>query len=67
MASTVKTTFKEIFRSPFLKDTESDALRVLEQIRKAHPSSAGWVEIRGYVEPHNGKYRAVREHMQVKN
>lgn len=55
--------YKEKFISPYEKQTEEEALRVLNEIREAHPNSSGWVEVRGYVEKlPNGKYRAVREH-----
>lgn len=55
--------YTEIFRSPYEKQTEEEALRVLNEIREAHPISSGWVEKCGYVEKlPNGKYRAVREH-----
>ncbi|MBO5179181.1 MAG: hypothetical protein J6B87_02390 [Clostridia bacterium] len=58
-------TYHEIFVSPFEKDTESEALRVLQAIREAHPASHGWEEIRGFAERlPNGKYRAVREHVK---
>ena len=60
-------TFEEVFRSPFEKDTQSDALRTLEAIREAHPASSGWVEFAGYAEQlPNGKWRAVRHHAQYK-
>ena len=60
-------TFEEIFRSPFEKDTESDALRTLNAIREAHPATFGWVEFEGYAEKlPNGKWRAVRHHAQYK-
>lgn len=60
-------TFEETFRSPFEKDTESDALRTLNAIREEHPSSLGWVEFEGYVEKlPNGKWCAVRHHAQYK-
>ena len=60
-------TFEEIFRSPFEKDTESEALRTLNAIRESHPNSSGWVELNGYTEKlPNGKYRAVRHHAQYK-
>lgn len=55
--------FEETFISPFLKNTEGDALRVLTAIREAHPASSGWVEKRGFAEQlPNGKWRAVRQH-----
>ena len=57
--------YHETFVSPFEKDTEGDALRVLDAIRECHPASSGWVEIRGFVEQlPNGKFRAVRVHEQ---
>lgn len=59
----VAETFREVFISPFEKDTEGDALRVLQAIREAHSATFGWVEIRGFVEQlPNGKWRAVRVH-----
>ena len=58
--------YKEKFLSPMEKDTEKEALRVLNDIRESHPSSSGWREIQGYVEKlPNGKYRAVREHEKI--
>ena len=55
--------YQENFKSPFLKDTESEAQKVLDEIRLAHPASKGWEEIEAYVEQMpNGKYRAVRNH-----
>ena len=49
------------------KDTEDDALRVLDDIRSIHSSDYGWVEIKGFVEQlPNGKWRAVRHHVQYK-
>ena len=60
--------YRETFVSPFHKDTEGDALRVLDAIREAHPESSGWVEIRGFVERlPSGKYRAVRVHEHHKD
>lgn len=55
--------FEETFISPFEKDTEIDALKVLDDIRKEHDASQGWVERNAYVEQlPNGKWRAVRQH-----
>lgn len=55
--------FVETFESPFEKDTEEEALKVLDDIRKEHDSSHGWVEQYAYAEPlPNGKWRAVRRH-----
>ena len=42
--------YEETFKSPFEKDSESDARKVLEAIRDVHDSAHGWVEIEGYVE-----------------
>ena len=57
--------FEETFISPFEKETEGDALRVLEEIRKNHPPKKGWMEVMGFVEKlPNGKFRAVRIHAQ---
>ena len=55
--------FHEIFKSPFEKNTREEAMRVLDEIRAAHPASHGWREINARIEQlPNGKYRAVREH-----
>lgn len=55
--------YEETFKSPFEKDSRADALKVLDAIRDAHPTTYGWVEIDGYVEQlPNGKWRAVRRH-----
>lgn len=55
--------FEETFVSPFEKNTQGDALRVLDAIRAAHPASSGWVEENGFAEQlPNGKWRAVRKH-----
>ena len=59
--------YHEVFVSPFHKETKDEALRVLQAIREAHPSTSGWKEIRGVVEQlPNGKYRAVREHAKCR-
>lgn len=56
-------TFSETFVSSGNSLTKDDALRVLQQIRDAHPESSGWVETDGYVEQlSDGKWRAVRVH-----
>jgi len=40
-------------------------MRVLEEIRAAHPASYGWREINAWIEKlPNGKFRAVREHVK---
>lgn len=63
MRTTKEIIFEETFVSPFQKDSESDAFKVLEAIRESHPASSGWEEVFGYVESlANGKYRAVRKH-----
>lgn len=55
--------FEETFESPLEKDTEADALKVLDDIREIHDEAHGWVEIEGYAEQlPNGKWRAVRYH-----
>lgn len=55
--------FEETFISPFLKDTQGDALKVLDEICNQHNSSYGWIEFSGYTEQlSNGKWRAVRHH-----
>lgn len=58
--------FLETFTSPFEKDTEEEALEVLNEIRKSHPESSGWIEVYGIATllP-NGKYAAVRKQMKV--
>ena len=59
--------YREVFVSPFEKENEGDALKVLQAIRDAHPSALGWKEVRGFVEKlPNGKFRAVREHVKYK-
>lgn len=59
--------FEETFVSPFLKDTQSDAQRVLDAIRAEHNPEHGWVEIDARIEQvHNNKWRAVRHHAQYK-
>lgn len=61
--ATKKEVYREVFVSPFEKDTEVDALKVLQEIRECHSAMYGWKEIRGFAEKlPNGKYRAVREH-----
>ena len=55
--------FEETFRSPFEKPTESDALKVLEEIRSSHPLKDGWVEISSKIEKTcNSMFIAVRHH-----
>lgn len=62
----MKEAYREVFVSPFHKETEGDALKVLQAIREAHPETSGWKEIRGVVEKlPDGKYRAVREHSKL--
>ena len=61
--------FEEIFVSPFEKEHQRDAYRVLDDIRRAHPASSGWVEFSektGVVKLPNGKYCAQRHHAQYK-
>lgn len=55
--------YEETFTSPFQKDTEEEALRVLDSIRKEHDESHGWVEFAGYAKQlSNGKWIAERHH-----
>ena len=55
--------FEETFESPFEKDTEADALKVLDEIRKTHNEFHGWLEFDGFADQlPNGKWRAVRHH-----
>ncbi len=57
-----KKIYEETFISPE-KDTEGSALHTLRNIRIAHSSDCGWVELEGYVEKlPNGKWHAVRHH-----
>ncbi len=59
--------FEEVFYSAFEKDTRAEAIRVLNDIREAHPQSSGWEEFAGTAEElPNGKWRAVRHHAQYK-
>ena len=55
--------FEETYKSlPEFSD-QYEALDELNRIRHSYPSSRGWVEIAGYVEPlPNSKWRAVRHH-----
>lgn len=58
--------YEETFVSPFEKDTQEGAQKVLEEIRKAHPAEKGWEEIEGFTEQlPNGKWRAVRRHKKI--
>ena len=58
--------YYEKFISPFEKDTEIEALEVLDSIREDHPKSKGWVELAGYAkELGNGKWIAIRRHAKV--
>ena len=58
-------TYEETFRSPFVKKTEREALKVLDDIRLDHPASKGWIELEGYAEKVPGGWRAVRHHAKV--
>lgn len=65
-ADTKKYSFHEVFKSPFEKETEGEALDVLQKIRDEYPASKGWVELNAYAEKlPNGKWRAVRDHAKV--
>lgn len=60
-----KIVFEETIKSPFKKNTQKEALEILERIREAHDESHGWEEISGYTEQlQNGKWRAVRHHVK---
>ena len=62
----MQTTFKEIFKSPYEKDTYDDARKVLDEIRAVHSLKNGWTEIDAYIESlPNGKFRAVIIHQKV--
>lgn len=59
----MKKIFEEVFESPFKRNTEDDALKVLDEIRAMHDAEHGWVEIYGYAEKlQSGQWRAVRKH-----
>ena len=46
--------------------TKKLAEGVLENIRKAHPPEAGWIEVDGYVKKKsNDRWIAVRKHYKV--
>ena len=61
-------TYHETYVSSAEYASESEALKVLNSIREAHPARHGWREIRGFVQPlPNGKYKAVREHEKLCN
>lgn len=54
--------FQEVYKSPELL-SPFEAIKVLCDARKAHPSDLGWVEFMGHIErTPNGKWRAVRYH-----
>lgn len=55
--------FEETYKDPIEFSNQHEALEALNKIRHNFPSSKGWFEIAGYVEPlPNGKWRAVRHH-----
>jgi len=56
--------FKETFRSP-LKETREAAEKTLEAIREVHSFDKGWLEHDAYIEPIDGKFRAVRVHEKI--
>ena len=58
--------YGETFKSPFGKDTESQAEKVLDIIRECHPASSGWVEEAAGIEKRDGKYYAWRKHAQYR-
>lgn len=57
--------YKETFVSPFVKETNGEALKVLDAIRDNFPYSKGWKEISGFVEQYKGGWRAVRVHERI--
>ena len=60
-----KVLFEETFTSPFEKNTEEEALIVLDNIRETHDVAHGWEEKYAYAEKlPNGKWRAVRHHVK---
>ena len=68
MTSTIKKySYEEVFKSPSETAGSIDhALKVLDEIRKAHPASKGWVELNAYIEQvSGGRYRAVRHHAKL--
>ena len=59
--------FEEIFESSSSLSSETEALKVLDEIRKAHPEDNGWVEFAVSIrELPNGKWCAVRYHAMYK-
>ncbi len=56
---------KECFVEPFGNSTKEEALKVLDNIRLAHPESSGWKEISGYVEKQSDGWHAVRVHEKI--
>lgn len=58
-----KKVFEETFVSPFEKDTEDDAIRILDDIRASHDKASGWIEFSGHaIHLPNGKWKAIRHH-----
>lgn len=58
--------FEETFRSPMHQVCEADARVVLANIREAHPTSSGWVEISSKIVNDGKKWGAVRHHVQFR-
>ena len=56
--------FRDTFVSPFVRKTEEEARRELDQIRLNFPASSGWEEVYGYIEQHGKGWRAVRVHLK---
>ena len=55
-------TFEEVFRS-LPVPSESDALRILDEIRDCHRISDGWVEVKWeIIKLPNGQFQAIRHH-----
>ena len=55
-------TFEEVFKS-LPVPSESDALRILDEVRDCHRVSDGWVEVKWeIVKLPTGLYQAIRHH-----
>ncbi len=55
-------TFEEVFKS-LPVPSESDALRILNEVRDCHKLSDGWVEFHyEIIKLPNGQYQAIRHH-----
>ena len=61
----MKKIFEETIVSVCGYPTDTEALKVLNEIRKAHPSSSGWEELGAYIEKRSDGYHAVRHHRKI--